>query len=810
MLRWRDMAAAVLALTLFRMAWNDSQGKSCAHAPAMISEISNIVVGALAFELESLSSTVHLAFYHDKAPALSPMDVDGDGTNECLVVAKATDEKASTSSWILQVLDLKPLHHVGATHLTPFRPSVLFQSREVNENGARPLRITTGQIIVNKQTQGQAQQYQLQGNNENELNDRTRHYFCGVDWHDAASKCGTPCPGGQPSECKTDERCFADTPCDSMAPKKSPMEEFNEQYNLTPAGGLPSVLTVWSNGMLSMHSLTSDKMSTKEDGRTSKESIDAKQSLELREMWRVSILPNGTKASQIQWEEISVRFLDSFESEEASATHGMVIVGGSYSAKVNSADDASAEGVGYASTPLPFVVAVDAWTGEQRWDSFSEVQKGADSFLLPLQRGSSSAARRRSKVPGLQQTLTSNSIEQSAFPNCLGLYRHSLRDALPYAYWDAKDAGLMAIHLEQKTRNKEKHIANHIDLKTYGHDQQRHPTARSASLVGKKKWHKQFHKSRRHHVAYGRPNAVVIHSRGGLQIRSLKNGHALCHLSLLEQTLYADLNGDGVIDQVQILLESQNTSNRDKWMWNLVNRVRKEHQDLKEKGTKSQLLNSSPNLCHALATSGVPAREEIFSAPLCGTARERVGEGDHPAVSLGSVAPIAVESFIRRGARDVVIALNNGMVHRLNGRTGRREWQVLGKNHEDFPTWESQGANALLTRVQSDKVAPSVRPIVIVGENSLAVISAKNGGIMATATFPQTAVARPVFADLSGDGTTDVIVFSSDAIWGFQIVAKPSGPIVLRIFVGLLFMGIMLAFLRNRFGQRKDKRSTDE
>ena len=81
---------------------------------------------------------------------------------------------------------------------------------------------------------------------------------------------------------------------------------------------------------------------------------------------------------------------------------------------------------------------------------------------------------------------------------------------------------------------------------------------------------------------------------------------------------------------------------------------------------------------------------------------------------------------------------------------------------------------------------------------------------MASAKFPQTAVSRPVFAEISGDGTTDIIVLSSDAIWGYQVAAEPGGPIVLRIFVGLLFMGIMLAFLRNRFGQRKDKRSTDE
>ena len=263
-----------------------------------------------------------------------------------------------------------------------------------------------------------------------------------------------------------------------MEPKKSPTEEFNEQYNLTPAGGLPSVLTVWSNGILSMHSLTSDKNPSSRDDESStdkrrKSSTGIAKNLELREMWRVPILPINTTAESIIWEEISARFLDSFESEEASATHGMVIVGGSYSVKdANDVSNESSEEDGRKNAPLPFIVAIDAWTGEQRWDSFSEVQKGSESLLLPLQRGSSSAARRRSRVPGLQKDTSAMSVEQASFPNCLALYRHSLRDALPYAYWDPSDASLVAIHLEQKTRNKQKRTENHHEVKAYGHDHQ--------------------------------------------------------------------------------------------------------------------------------------------------------------------------------------------------------------------------------------------------------------------------------------------------------------------------------------------------
>jgi hypothetical protein len=86
----------------------------------------------------------------------------------------------------------------------------------------------------------------------------------------------------------------------------------------------------------------------------------------------------------------------------------------------------------------------------------------------------------------------------------------------------------------------------------------------------------------------------------------------------------------------------------------------------------------------------------------------------------------------------------------------------------------------------------------------------KNGGILASVPFPQTSIIRPMLAEVSGDGTTDVMILSAEAIWGFQITVRPGTPVMSRIMVGLLLMGLMLAVLRNRFGQRTDKRATDE
>jgi hypothetical protein len=449
-------------------------------------------------------------------------------------------------------------------------------------------------------------------------------------------------------------------------------------------------------------------------------------------------------------------------------------------------------------------IALDSYTGKPLWKvHFSDPTQNIKPPPLPALRGETSFARRRSNIARLMQA-DSSSASASALPNCLTLLKRHIKEVLPYSYWGPNDAGLAAIHLNQKKKTHDS--SNHLASKP-------HEERPALSTNAKKKWHHRFHKrkhnlNQQNHPMQGKPNALVAQTRGGLQIRSLKNGKALCHLSLLEETLYSDFNNDGVIDQVQILLNSKKNRPSDKFVWNLVGKLEKEHQELKESGAnKKVLMESMPQLCHAMALSGIPAKEEIFSAPICGTAQERAGVNPH--VRLDGLNPLVVESLNgRRNTRDVIVAVNNGMVHRLHGTTGRKEWSLSGSHHENFPTWDTKSHNALLARVQSHLLPPPIRPILLAGENSLAVLSAKTGVILASAVFPQVSRLRPILADVSGDGSTDVMVLTEDGVWGFQISVHPGSPVVLRIVVGLLLMGLMLAVIRNRYG-RQDRRSTD-
>jgi hypothetical protein len=48
------------------------------------------------------------------------------------------------------------------------------------------------------------------------------------------------------------------------------------------------------------------------------------------------------------------------------------------------------------------------------------------------------------------------------------------------------------------------------------------------------------------------PNVVVAHQKEGIEAIHLPTGRTLCKLSLLEGGLHADINGDGVLDHVQV------------------------------------------------------------------------------------------------------------------------------------------------------------------------------------------------------------------------------------------------------------------
>jgi hypothetical protein len=331
-------------------------------------------------------------------------------------------------------------------------------------------------------------------------------------------------------------------------------------------------------------------------------------------------------------------------------------------------------------------------------------------------------------------------------------------------------------------------------------------------------------KKRKEQPRYGRPNVVVTHNLNGIQVRSLKNGRSLCHLSLQPETLYADINHDGTLDSLQVVTSRHSrmmeqgdddaVRKQAEFIEKLVKRATGVSEELTRKEIGSQKLAGN-QICHILALSGLPTREELFSHQLCGNRRDMEkgrssgSQQQHPSVGLYGAPPLVVEAASGKGY-DVIAAVSMGFVSRFRGSTGRRQWQLAGKHYEDFPTWDDPSLVAL-ARVESENVIPSTRPIVLAGENSVVLLSASSGELLSSevTVFPQPSLRRPILVDFNADGTTDLLVATNDAVWGYQVIVRTGASVFFRVMIGLLLCGILLALLRNHFGPHPGKRSTD-
>jgi outer membrane protein assembly factor BamB len=692
MLRSRDIVALLMAVWLMRLAWNDENENS--HSAAF-----------------------HLAFY-THAKVFEPLDIDGDGTTEALAIV---EHNAAQQKWDLEILDLKPIHQKVLTNLPPFRPKSMFPPITI-ETLAAPITMATGQIMVQPKVTSK-KVITTTATSGIDYTDRSRHYFCGTDWHDASQKCGTPCPGGTPGECPGDEKCFADTPCDALATASS--AEGETDYQLTPAGGLPAIVTLWSDGAVRMHAVTTSPGST---------------GLQVRELWSQNLVL-GMDVYQVTL----LGDVDVSEGNQDLGRHGMVVIGGT-------AHQAS------------LVYALDTMTGQLVWTSSS--QKDELPQAEPIARGTTSVARRRSRL--LEEA--GESLKDWSLPNCWTLYKHSLlHEGIPHSFWGPADSKWDAIHVNcQKIKPQPKH----------------------------KKWH---HKHRQRPIQ-GRPNVLLGRFPGGLHLRSLKNGRSICHLSLMDHIFYADLNHDGTLDQVQAVTSSTTMSKHDeesngKWVAALAHQVARDIKSNRRESGEVTKRVPSKSLCHVLALSGIPAREQLFAANLC------PGSWGKEQVELSAAPPLLMPHD------QLVVALSNGLVSKYQAKTGIRVWQHFP--HEDHPTW-SHTSDAAMTASIYPKQANS--PILVSGENGMTILSNARGNVLASTVFPQQpTTTRPVLQDWSGDGTVDVLIATPDAVWGYVVVVKRGASVFFRILVGFLFVGMALALLRNRhISGSGDKRSTDK
>ena len=821
-------------------------------------------------------------------------------------------------SWGLRVLNLRPLHRrthgiehpdENAIAVGPFVPRTMFLipllpdgesvDRDHTTINVYPVKIQTMHIPIQHTRLGDEER--LRQRHKKETNtmtttttttygknseippkndplsadyDWTRHYFCGKDWHHASQVCHRHCGGGQSSECGEGETCYADTPCDVNMEEGGSTEEETSSMALTKSGTLPGVVTVWSDGGITLHVVTADVPPlniTHHVGDTNHRTKRTKQSqikrpeLELRQLWRVHPLEYSVieENSVVEFSELGIAFESGVVHNKSDKLHknGVIILGCRYA--LNDKGRLQTSRVGFH--------ALDAMTGTSLWDmkgdqySSSKLNKG-DAPLVPIIHTTSSA-RRRSHLP-TTDVLDSELDNENAFvegndvmtsTECLSHFRSSVFDresgALPHDFWgDDGELGSISVGRFDQTKLSGGKRMKRIDKKglhflankNSGGFGERHgkgpivprdpvgqvkgntnTISRGSSIDQNSNWRMSLiqraiprrlikqHRYSASHPHSGRPNVILFHGREGLAVLSLKNGRPVCHVSLMDGSLYADIDEDGKIDTIQVVTSSKSQVDSSA----VASLIQRFEEEADESGSAS-IMPDAPVICHALVTSGLPPREELFTAPLC-----LGGPINRPQVT--AAPPLLVEGSMGYG-NDVVFAMNNGVVVRYDFN-GREIWRKKGGIADGTPSWHS-GQSAFLGRLQFGVVREThssvsasshrnqhrpgspLRPILLSADDGAVLISPTSGNVLASVVFPQLVKSQPTLADLSGDGTDDLIVVSDDAIWGYRIVVDTEQSGYFVIIVVTLLIGVAVAALIHKMNLQPSlspRRSTD-
>ena len=308
------------------------------------------------------------------------------------------------------------------------------------------------------------------------------------------------------------------------------------------------------------------------------------------------------------------------------------------------------------------------------------------------------------------------------------------------------------------------------------------------------------------------PNVVVLHSKGGLEVLSLRSGRAVTSLALSQTKTYADLDGDGVVDCIAVLPDEQSIGRHQNEHLNHPHLVA----SAAAIAAGASLLSNFQHLrhCSVVVTSGLPPQAQLFNGSLChdlGSGLAALNARIPPKIRYA--APLVLHKPSPGSAskesldHDLIIAINTGLVSSYSS-SGTLHWQVKGT-----PTWSfgfspstgadgSEGAetrDAAVLAFDSDAVRAAeagthnsmFANILIAGETSLQLIS-REGDFLSAAEIPTPPVSKPVIADFDNDGVTDITVVTEDAILGYHVtIEKATNGLLVAVILMALFAAIV-------------------
>jgi len=325
------------------------------------------------------------------------------------------------------------------------------------------------------------------------------------------------------------------------------------------------------------------------------------------------------------------------------------------------------------------------------------------------------------------------------------------------------------------------------------------------------------------------PNVIVVHSDKGLEVIALRTGIPITSLALPEGKMYADVDGDGVVDTIVILDNPRS-----------VNQHRSEfaHHQFEYAGVEASLQH-----CMIVVMSALPARSQLFNgtvgadrpslresftdkherhvykvqkppseAPVEGEAT--VPRGQHPSIMHAIplvMAKLEPRTMTESKEKDIIVAIHTGVVTSYSG-SGNFNWQirnapkwatddVLSADADSESPKEPSDADVVASVVGFDSDADRAQgigaqnsvysSILITGEAEMHLVS-REGDLLASAELPKGPLAYPVLGDFDNDGVTDIILVTDGAVLGFHVAVVKATDGVLIALVLLIAVAVVV------------------
>ncbi|CAL5366307.1 unnamed protein product [Camellia sinensis] len=425
-----------------------------------------------------------------------------------------------------------------------------------------------------------------------------------------------------------------------------------------------------------------------------------------------------------------------------------------------------------------------------------------------------------------------------------GEFRESILGVMPHQ-WDRREDTLLKLaHFRRHKRKTLKKTSGKTTNYPFHKPEENHPpgkdsTKKISNLIGKAANYAGSAKSKKpmtyiptitnYTQLWWVPNVVVAHQKEGIEAVHLASGRTICKLHLQEGGLHADINGDGVLDHVQVVGGN---------------------------GAEQTVVSGSMEVlrpCWAVATSGVPVREQLFNASICHYSHFNFFQHGDFSRSFGhnlDVSSLEVATPIllprsdghrhRKGSHgDVIFLTNRGegddvitglkvdsmsslkcfqskdtprqlvtsYAPGLHGHDAVWQWQlVTGATWSNLPSPSGMMEAGMVVptlKAFSLRVHDNQELILAAGDQEAVVLS-PGGSILTSVVLPAPPTHALICDDFSNDGLTDLILVTSSGVYGFVQTRHP-GALFFSTLVGCLIIVMGVIFVSQHLNSIKGK-----